>query len=185
MEFTSLWGASNNCFCTLEELIFIQLEVLHTLKQCPLYVHSPKHFTVNLPKQNPVFCKLKLPVSLALAKHKRNSWKTPKPTHWRKLRPHKWMARSWYTLGRTIDNANLWLEAFWCNSGFWWFKVVYQNTTIYLLYLFRRKLRIQTYQYIYVQGLPNIIHRTLPTFSPRVQGQAVLGCLHIDLPTLS
>ena len=87
-------------------------------------------------------------MSLALSKHKLDSWKTPKPTHWRKLDPHKWMARSWYTLGRTIENANSWLEAFWSNSGLWWFKVVFQNTTIFLLYLFRRKLRILTNQYI-------------------------------------
>ena len=117
-------------------------------------------------------------MSLALSKHKLDSWKTPKPTHWRKLDPHKWLARSWHTFGRTIENANLWLQTFWSNSGLWWFKVVFQNTTVFLLYLFRRNYAFKQIN-INLQGLPNINHRTLPTFSPRVQGQAALGFLHV------
>jgi hypothetical protein len=113
---------------------------------CPqfLALHS------KLTKQNSVFCQLKFPVSLALAKHKQDYWKRPKSKTWRMIDLQNRVASSWYPLGRNNENEQSWLGAFWSKSGFWFFKVVFQNTTLVLLRQLRRRLHIQTNQYLYI-----------------------------------
>ena len=107
-------------------------------------------------------------MSLALSKHKRDSWKRQKSRHWKILEPQKWMARSWYILGRKINNANLWLEAFWCNSVLCWFKVVFQKQLFFSCtyldadYVFKQ-ININ------LQGVLKIKHRILPTFFTRAR----------------
>ena len=88
------------------------------------------------------------------------------------LDPHKRVARSWYTLGSTNDNTSSWLGAFCTNFDLWSLKMVFQNTTIFPLQLYRRRFHIKAIHYISPNNA-KIKHRTMPNLSSLVQGQAV------------
>ena len=66
---------------------------------CPKFLA----FHGKLTEPNFVFCHLIIPVSLALAKDKQDSWKSTKSRTWRTQDPQKREARSLYPVGKTND----------------------------------------------------------------------------------